>query len=290
MEQRATRNTNQVFSHESLSVGFARIVVSAFLIGASILTLAPMVWMVLVSFKSQAEMINYSSLLPHSFRITNYVTAWNSLHIYRYFINSLLYTVWGVSGITFLGAMAAYSFAKFAIKNKKGIIFFFLAGQMIPVVMLLVPFFHYLKVLHLNNSMSGIILVYIGLGLPFAIFLLQGFFKDFPDAILDAARIDGCSEPRIFLSVVLPLSGAGISCVVIFQSVWLWNEFILALVLILKDRMKPLTIGLYSAVGQYSSNLPVLFAGLTITSLPIIVLFAIFQKQFISGLTGSVKG
>ncbi len=268
----------------------ARTLVTLFLILVSLVTVFPMVWMILLSFLSQAEIINYSSLFPSRFNFENYVTAWESLHIYRYFMNSVVYTGAGVLGITLLGSMAAYSFAKFAMKNKRFVVFFFLAGQMIPIVMLLVPFFHYLKLLGLSNTMGGVILVYVGLGLPFAIFLLEGFFKDFPDAIIDAARIDGCSEPKIFFTIVLPLSGAGVSCVVIFQSVWLWNEFIVALVLILKDSLRPLTIGLFSAVGQYTSNYPVLFAGLTMASLPVIVLFAVFQKQFINGLTGSVKG
>jgi ABC-type glycerol-3-phosphate transport system permease component len=268
----------------------SRAAAEATLAVVSLLTLAPLAWMVLSSLKSQADIIHYSSFLPSTPRFDNYAIAWESLHIVRYFLNSIVYTALGVLGITALGAMAAFALTKYALREGKGIFALFLCGQMVPVVMMLVPLFHYLKMLGLSNTVAGMVLVYIGIGLPFAIILLEGFFRDFPDALIDAARIDGCSEPRIFFGIVLPLSGPGVSCVVIFQSVWLWNEFLMALVLLLRDAMKPLTVGLYSAVGQYSANYPVLFAGLTIASLPIIVLFGIFQKQFINGLTGSVKG
>ncbi len=258
----------------------ADILIYAVLAIASLITVMPLVRMLIGSFRTGSG----------SFGFDNYVGIWNNVNVLSYSLNSIIYSSAGVGAMVLCGSLAAFSLEKYPIKSKKRLQLLLLMGQMTPAVALLVPFFYYLKMLHLVNTRIGIILVYIALGLPFTVFLLKGFFRDFPDDLLDSARIAGCSEPAIFFRIVLPVSKTGLSVVIIFQSVWLWNEFIVALVLLFKEQLKSLNIGIYSTMGQYSTDYPMLFAGLILASLPVIILFGFFQKQFIGGLTGSLKG
>lgn len=271
--------------------GFASdIIILSILILASAITVTPLMRMFLASFITAPELAVNLPTLIKTLGLDNYREVFNILNILNYATNSVIYTATGVASMALLGAMAAFSLVKYPIKYKKVFYLLLLMGQLTPIVVVLIPIFQYLKLLNLINTRMGIILVYIARGLPFSIFLLTGFFRDFPDDLLDSARIEGCSEPRMFFSIVLPVSRSGLSVVIIFQAIWLWNEFLIALVLLFTDQLKSLSIGIYSAIGQYTTNYPLLFAGLSLASVPVIVLFAVFQKQFVAGLTGSVKG
>ncbi|NLA57697.1 MAG: carbohydrate ABC transporter permease, partial [Firmicutes bacterium] len=231
------------------------------LISLSVTTVFPLFWMVSSSFKTRQEMYSNKWLFPQRIQWSNYIAAWEGVDFLRYFGNSMLVSIVSVGGMTLIGAMAAYALTRYIFPGRDRLLFYFIGGQMIPSAMVLIPLFILLHRLGLRNSRLGISLTYIAGGLPFVIFLLQGFFRSMSPEIEDAARIDGCSEFGLFFRIVLPLARAALSTVIIFQFMWVWNEFILALVLLQRDDVKTLTVGLYSGLGQYVSNYPVLFAG-----------------------------
>lgn len=257
----------------------------------SVTTVFPLFWMVSSSFKTTQEMYSNKWLLPERIHWSNYVTAWQGVNFVKYFGNSLIVSITAVGGMTLVGAMAAYALTRYVFPGRDKLLFYFVGGQMIPSAMVLIPLFVLLHRLGLRNTRIGIVLTYIAGGLPFVVFLLQGFFRSMPREVEEAARIDGCSEFGIFFRIVLPLAKAGLSTVIIFQFMWVWNEFILALVLLQRDDVKTLTVGLFSGLGQYVSNYPVLFAGLTMSSLPVMVVYLVFQRYFVKGImAGAVKG
>jgi len=230
-------------------------------------------------------------LFPQRIQWSNYIAAWEGVDFLRYFGNSMLVSIVSVGGMTLIGAMAAYALTRYIFPGRDRLLFYFIGGQMIPSAMVLIPLFILLHRLGLRNSRLGISLTYIAGGLPFVIFLLQGFFRTMSPEIEDAARIDGCSEFGLFFRIVLPLARAALSTVIIFQFMWVWNEFILALVLLQRDDVKTLTVGLYSGLGQYVSNYPVLFAGLTMSTIPVLLVYLVFQRHFVKGImAGSLKG
>jgi raffinose/stachyose/melibiose transport system permease protein len=257
----------------------------------SVTTVFPLFWMVSSSFKTTQEMYSNKWLFPEHIHWANYVTAWQGVNFVKYFGNSLIISITAVGGMTLVGAMAAYALTRYAFPGRDKLLFYFIGGQMIPSAMVLIPLFVLLHRLGLRNTRIGIILTYIAGGLPFVVFLLQGFFRSMSREVEEAARIDGCSEFGIFFRIVLPLAKTGLSTVIIFQFMWVWNEFILALVLLQRDDVKTLTVGLFSGLGQYVSNYPVLFAGLTMASMPVLVVYLVFQRHFVKGImAGAVKG
>ncbi len=268
-----------------------KIIVYLLLICLTVVTLFPIYWMISSSFKTKIEMYNNRWLFPEQIQWANYITSWQGVDFLIYFINSIYISIISVGGMTLIGAMAAYGLTRFIFPGREKLVFYFVGGQMIPGAMLLIPLFLFFKNIGLQNTRTGIIIVYIAGGLPFVVFLLYGFFQTMSKEIEEAARIDGCSEFGIFFKIVLPLAKPALSSVIIFQFNWVWNEFILALILLQHNDVKTLTVGLYSGLGQYVSNFPVLFAGLTISIIPVLIIYFIFQKQFIQGIAaGALKG
>jgi ABC-type glycerol-3-phosphate transport system permease component len=146
-----------------------------------------------------------------------------------------------------------------------------------------------LREARLLNNYLGLILPYVAFGVPFSIFLLYAFFLDFPKEIEEAARLDGCTELQILWRVVMPLSLPALASVAIFQGVAIWNEFVLALIIINSDRLKTLPLGLQTFQGQYATDWPNLLAAVVMATLPILLLYVILQRQFIRSLAGFAK-
>jgi ABC-type glycerol-3-phosphate transport system permease component len=152
-----------------------------------------------------------------------------------------------------------------------------------------VPLYDTLVKLDLTNNYLGLILPYVTFGLPFAISVLYAFFIDFPSEIIEAAQLDGCSDFGVLWRIVAPLSAPAIASVAIFQGVQIWNEFLLALVVISDDSLKTVPLGLVAFRGNYVSDWNAILASITVTSAPMLILFIAFQKQFIRGFAGAAK-
>lgn len=268
-----------------------RILVYAALLITALISAYPFLWMFFTSLKTRSEVYSNKWLWPAIPRFQNYADILALTNIGHYFFNSVVVSVVSVLAMVFLGACAAYGLSRYSCRGLKTTYYYILGGQMMPVQVALIPLFVLLRTFGLLNSHIGIIVTYIAVGLPFTVFLLYGFFRTLPSDLEDSGRVDGCSEPGIFLRIMLPLARSGLLTAFIFQFMWVWNDFILPLVLLRTDSLKTLTVGVYSLMGPYGTNIPVFFAGLTIISLPIILVYLLFTRQFIAGITaGALKG
>lgn len=270
------------------------LLIHIFLITVSLGCVLPLFWMVNASFKDNLEFINdYGMKLPQRFSLENYRIAFGEGRLWLYFFNSLVYTFLAVGGIVIISSLAGYSISRLQFRGKNLIFHIFLAAMMIPVPAGFVPLFVLLKGVGLLNTRIGYILAMINVGLSLSIYLYKTFFDQLPRDLEDAARIDGCGKLRIWWHVIFPLARPATGVVVVFNSLNVWNEFILALVIFSKRSLMPLQVGLnefaHSSLGLTQHT--VVMAGLTVAALPIIVVYLIMQKHIIKGITaGALVG
>jgi len=262
-----------------------------FLISVSITCLFPLFWMISSSLKTQETIFKDMSLFPHEFHFENYYLAWQEGGFGRYFLNSIFYTVSVVAGIVIISSMAAYAFSRFRFPGR-GILFsVFMVAMMIPIPGSFVALYVLLNKLHLRNTPVGYILCMINVGLSTSIFLLKTFFDKMPKELEDAARIDGCSKMGIWWHVALPLSKPVLAVVVVFNALNVWNEYVLALIIFDSKPLMPLQVALQTFQGEFITKYPLLMAGLTITALPIIIVYILMQKYIVKGVTqGALVG
>jgi ABC-type glycerol-3-phosphate transport system permease component len=277
---------------------FSRFLMFAVLAGYLVWVVYPMAWVAYSSLKTDEAIFREAFALPprDALQTDNYARAWNEARFGDYFINSIIVTVTAVGLIVLLGAMTAYALARFYHPLGQGVFWLFLTGLMIPVQLSIVPLFFELRALGLLNSKLGLILVYTGNGLPFAIFILAGFFKSLPRSLYEAAVVDGCSETSAFWRVMLPLAKPGLVTVAIFQFIGIWKEYFFAFMFTSGDagagvRTLPLGLANLSITSQYRSDYGMLFAGLVIVTVPILIVFIALQKHLVKGVTaGALKG
>ncbi len=253
--------------------------------------LFPLFWMVRSALMSQETIFVDKSLIPSQLNLHNFYLAWTQGNFGVYCLNSLIYTTSVVAGIVVISSLAAYSFSRLQFPGKNLFFFMFLAAMMIPLPGSFVPLFVLMNKLGLVNTRIGYILCMINVGLSLSIFLLKTFFDKMPSDLEDAARIDGCSKLGIWRHVALPLARPAIAVIVIFNSLNVWNEYILATLLLNDQSLMPLQRGLMVFQGVHSVDYPLLMAGLTITALPIILVYLFMQKHIIKGLSsGALVG
>jgi len=275
-----------------------RPLIFAALVGYAVWVVFPMLWVAYSSLKPDEVIFRDTFALPvaDDLRFDNYAEAWTESRFSDYFFNSVLVTTTSVLGITFLGAMAAYALARFYHPAGQATFWLFLAGMMIPVQLAMVPLFFELRALGLLNSRLGLILVYTANGLPFAIFILAGFFRSLPRTLYEAAIIDGCGEWAAFRRVLLPLARPGLITVAIFQFIGVWKEYFFAFMLTSGDvsggvRTLPLGLANLSITAQYNSDYGSLFAGIVLVTLPILIVYSLLQRHIVKGVTaGALKG
>ena len=221
----------------------------------------------------------------------NYYLAWEQGGFGRYFLNSIFYTASVVIGIVIVASLAAYAFSRFDFLGKNLIFYMFMAAMMIPIPGSFVPLYVLLNKLHLRNTQIGYILCMINVGLSTSIFLLKTFFDKTPRELEDAARIDGCSKLGLWWHVALPLAKPVLAVVVVFNALNVWNEYILALIIFDSRHLMPLQVALTTFQGEFITQYPLLMAGLTITAIPIILIYIFMQKYIIKGVTqGAIVG
>jgi len=258
----------------------------------------PMVWVAYSSLKSDEAIFNDAFALPTAGALhpENYTRAWHEAGFGAYFLNSVLVTSLSVGLIVLLGAMAAYALARFAHPWGRVVFWLFLAGLMLPAQLAMVPLFFELRALGLLNSLPGLILVYTANGLPFAIFILAGFFRTLPRSLYEAAVVDGCTEAGAFWRVMLPLARPGLVTVGVFQFIGVWKEYFFAFMLVGGDpagtaRTLPLGLANLAITAQYHATPGMIFAGLVLVTLPILAVYVALQGHLVRGVTaGAVKG
>jgi len=259
----------------------------------SLTIVVPILWILASSLKSGSEIFASPWSLPEAVRWENFIKAWNDAGIGHYFLNSVLVVLGTLLLLMPVGSMAAYVLARFIFRGSKSIFYAFMGGMMFPNFLVIVPLFFLMKDLHLLDTKSGLILVYVAYSLSFTIFVMYGFFQSLPEELEEAAQIDGCSYAKTFWKVMLPLARPGLVVVAIFNAIGLWNEYGLALVLVNSEENRTLPLGIANLVmvHQYQSDWGALFAALVIVMLPILGVYLIFKEKIQQTmLAGAVKG
>lgn len=262
-----------------------------FLLFFVFISVGPMVWAFLSSFKTYAE-INSSALsLPSSFHFKNYTDAFRYAPIGKYFLNSLF--IVGISvlvTVTFV-AMCAYVTARFQFAFKPVLILMISASLMLPAQAISQPLFAIFKELHLYDTKLGLIIVYSAMGIPMSFFVMTSYYKTISTALEESAYIDGATFIQTFLHIILPLAKPGLVTIALLQFINTWNEFYFALMLTSGDTARTVPIALNYYMGTFANNYSALFAAVVVTVLPTILVFIILQKQVMESLTaGAVKG
>lgn len=260
----------------------------------AIMILFPLVFSVLASFKNNAEIFIQNPFgLPSTWDFGSFARAWNRANIGTYFINSLVVVTISTFGTMLLGSMAAYVLARYRFAGSRALYYFFVAGLAFPVYVVLTPLYIVVDTFGMLNDHVGLILVYIAYSLPFTIFFLAAFFKTLPNAVAEAALIDGASHTKLFFRVMVPMAKPGLVSIMIFNIIGQWNQYVLPLALLSSDQDKWLLtqgIAAISTSAGYEADWSALFAALTIAMVPLILAYALFQRQIQSGLTaGAVK-
>lgn len=266
------------------------IFIHLFLFAYALTIIYPTIIVIFNSFKSNQEIFNRPYGLPKSFAFDHFVQAWQEANFSVYFKNSIFITVISVLIVLILSSMAAFILARFKFKGNFVVFFTFLLGLMLPLRLAIVPLYLLLRDLNLLDTYTGIILVYSASGLSFSIFILYTFFKNIPNELIEAARMEGANVFQIYYKVMLPLVRPALSTVAIFNFMSIWNDFFFPYIFLSSEDKYTIPVGIASFFGEYTTDWSLLFAGLTISIVPVIILFLIMSKQFIEGLTaGAVK-
>ncbi len=265
--------------------------VHLFLILVSMACLFPLWWAFASSLKTQETVFNDLSLFPKNPHWDNYYYAWAKADFSHYFLNSLFYTVTVVIGVVLIASMAAYAFSRLQFRGKNFLFLILISTMMIPIPGSFIALYVLLNKLHLVNTRLGYILPQINGGLALGIFLLKTFFDDLPKEIEDSAAIDGCGRFRTYWYIALPLARPAIAVLAIFNILAVWNEYLLAMLVLSSKDLMPLQRGLMVFQGAHITQYPLLMAGIVITVLPVLVIYLLLQKHIIKGITaGAVKG
>ncbi|WP_139063821.1 carbohydrate ABC transporter permease [Bacillus sp. FJAT-27986] len=279
--------TNEITKKRS----FKKVSIYIALIIFAIINAYPIIWMAINSFKSEKEFATNQFGFPKKFIVENYTAAWDIANLGVLFKNSIFITVTATVLTVFIGALASYFLSRFDFKMSKWLYGFFIFGLLIPIHATLVPMFILMKNLGLLNTPITLLFPYIAFHLPITIFILTSFMKGFPKDIEESAIMDGCGVFRIFWSIILPMSRPAIATTVILNFIYNWNEFSFALVLINDPELQTLPLGLANFAGQFTTDYGAQMAGLTMSLIPIVIFYMIFEKNIVKGMTaGAVKG
>lgn len=267
--------------------------IHAVLIAYSVLALFPLVLIVLNSFKTRKAIFRDPTGLPlgESFSGKGYESVLSNSDFPLYFSNSLTVTVVSLVLILLLGAMAAHALSEYRFPGDTFLGLYLVLGIMVPIRLGTVALLELIVSMGLANTLTALILVYTAQGLPIAIFIFTEFLRSVSKEIKDSARIDGLSEYRIFFEVVIPLVRPVIATVAVFSMIPIWNDLWFPLILSPGEESRTVTLGVQQFIGQYTVNWGAVLASLSVAILPVLVMYIIFSKQLIRGITaGAVKG
>lgn len=257
-------------------------------------------WVLCASLLNTREIFSAGMMQSFFARLTsgtlafeNYVKAWSTQRISRFFMNSLIYTAISCTLIIFVAAPAAYVLSRFKFRGN-GLIQSMIAAAMgIPVIMIIMPLFNVFSTLDLINEPGALIFLYIAMNVPFSIFFLLTFFKNLSFTFEEAAAIDGCSPMGTFWRIMFPLAQPGIITVTVFNFITIWNEFFMSMVFANRNQVRPVAVGLYNMIQsmRYTSDWGGMFASVVIIFLPTLVLYILLSEKIIAGVTGgAIKG
>ncbi len=251
----------------------------------------PIFLMVITSFKTTRGIFTNPFGIPKSFNFESYIKLMTLSNYPTYFKNSIFVIIITLAAIVFFAALAAYILARYDFKYKGFLYLYFVAGMIIPIKLGTISILKLMISIHLFNTLWAIVLVFTAFGIPFGVFILTDYIKMIPDELSNAARIDGCSESGIFFRVIAPLLKPAMAAVAIVTFIPVWNEFWFPLILLKSESVRTIPLATALLFGQYQTNYGLVFAVLTMASIPVIAGYLFFSKYFIKGMSaGALKG
>jgi raffinose/stachyose/melibiose transport system permease protein len=264
-----------------------RLVVWGILLTLALVVTLPLIWMVLSSLKVNTQFLSDPFGLPTTLQFSNYVDAWN-LGIGRYLMNSVVVTLVSVVATTLISAWAAFGLTKLTMPFSRTILFLIVGGLMLAPTVALIPLLRLLQGLGIYDSLLGLIVLYTAFRIPFTTFLIRSYMVDLPHEVDEAARLDGCSRSQQFWRLAFPMSMPIIISSIILQCLFAWNEYLFAFIFVSSTDNMTLPVGLANLSSKLSTNYPMVFAGMTLSALPMILFFFIGQRFFVRGLAEGI--
>ena len=262
------------------------------LILASLISMFPVLWAITTALKTDGEVNSFPpTLLPGKLNLGNFSAVIFQSDFPKYILNSVIVTVICILVATLIAAHAAYALTNFRIRYKKQMMFIILMTSMVPPVAMLVPLYMLSVKLGLYDTRFLLILIYTAWRVPVLAWILRGFFEKLPKELMEAGIIDGCSQAMVFYRIILPISKPGIVSAALLSAVYVWNDFLVSSTFTTKNELRMLSIGLYNYISQYGIQWGKLMAAVTISIVPIVILFVLLQRHFVEGMAaGAVKG
>jgi raffinose/stachyose/melibiose transport system permease protein len=252
--------------------------------------LLPLVMLVLSAIRSTSDFYAKLNLfsIPEKIQWSNFKDAWTDGNLGRYLFNGIRTCLIKVPLGVLISSMCAFALTRLNIPHSNGIFIFILVGMMLPVQMALIPLNIMYSKLNLSNTYFSLIFTYIGFGISLGTLVFRGFFRSIPKELDEAAAMDGCGKYRLYANIIMPVAKP-VATMFILDFLSTWNEFLLQSVLITKDTMKTVPNGLISFMGEFSTDYGLLSAGVLISIIPVLIVYLVFQRQFVEGMAGAVK-
>ena len=271
--------------------GTVRTLLYVILIIYSMSIFYPIFLMIITSLKENREIFTRPYSLPQSFNLDSYIHLFKISNYLIYFRNSIIVTLTSLLIISALSSLISYVLAKYRFIGSRFLYLYFIAGLIIPIKLGTIGIIRIMLGLHVFDTLAALIIVYVAMGIPFGVFILTDFIRLIPEELSNSARIDGCSEPKIFFRIILPLIRPALAAVAIINFIPIWNDFWFPLLLVRTDNVKTIPLATALLYGQYETNFGLIFSVLVAASLPVIIFYLIMSRQFIKGLSsGALKG
>ncbi|MCF7757012.1 carbohydrate ABC transporter permease [Paenibacillus xylanexedens] len=261
------------------------------LILGSLVAMLPIYMAVVNSFKTQGEMFQSFLALPTTLHWENYSDAFNKINLLGSSMNSAIVSFLGIGGIVFCASLAGYKLSRTSGRVSNLIFFLFVASMLVPFHSIMIPLTRVAKGMGVQGSTYGLALIYIGLGVNMAIFLYHGFVKSIPRELEESAQMDGCNEFQTFFQIIFPLLLPITVTIAILDFLWIWNDFLLPLLMLTDVNRYTLILSTNMLFGEYNKEWPLILSSLVLTAIPVILIYAFFQKFIMEGIAeGAVKG
>lgn len=276
--QRAKRRLNESIVH-------------LVLVPSCVVSIFPLLWIIFTSLKTKPQYLANKIGPSWPFTLSSIQSALSSANFLKWIFNSFFITGVAIILGTLIAVLAAFAMTKLSFRGKNLLLDYSIALMAIPVIVLITPLYILFSRLRIVNTYSGMILIYAGITAPFSVYLLVSFFRTIQWEIVESAIIDGCNSFDVLVRIIVPISGPPLATLLIVNSLWIWNELLLALIFLPMDKTHTIMVGLTVHQSRYSINIPVVVSGLLISALPMLLLYLSMQRFFIRGLVeGSIKG
>ena len=274
------------------TISLSQVILYAVVYLFTALWLVPIATALITSVRTNSDIISRGFLaIPNALSLQSYAEAWQRGGLVHYLPNSFIITIPSLIATLFLSSLSAYALSRFRFPGDRIILFIYVAGMMLPFQILLLPVFRLTDALHIYNTYWAVIVFHTAFQLGFCTFVLRNYMRTIPGELLEAARMDGCGEFRIYSQIMMPLTLPAVAAVATLEFTWIFNDFLWALILIQNNALKPVTTGLASLQGQYRMDWTVIISGSLLAALPTVIVFLLLQRYFVAGLTlGATKG